>query len=79
MNTTLPLIDSGVGARILERRRDLDLSGRQLAELAGISHSHVSLIEAGKRRPTWELLDQLAAALQDNAFRLADGTARSLR
>ncbi len=44
-----------VGAMI-ERRHDLDLSQRDLAELCGIPHSSVARIESGKSTPNLSTL-----------------------
>ena len=44
-----------VGAMI-ERRHDLDLSQRDLAELCGIPHSSVARIESGKTIPNLSTL-----------------------
>jgi transcriptional regulator with XRE-family HTH domain len=39
------------------------LQQRQLAKLAGIDPSHISLIEKGKRLPSQKTLEKLSAAL----------------
>jgi transcriptional regulator with XRE-family HTH domain len=49
----------------IRRQRELqDLSMRQLADLVGISNPYLSQIERGIRRPSAEILQQLAAALR---------------
>jgi transcriptional regulator with XRE-family HTH domain len=40
------------------------LQQRQLAKLAGIDPSHISLIEKGKRQPSQKTLEKLSAALK---------------
>lgn len=75
---TLPEIDHKVGARIADERKAQGLTLRQLAERAGVGDSMISLLEAGKRRPSWETLDKIATGLGVDPFRLADGTARHL-
>ena len=40
-----------------------DLSQRQLAERIGISPSHLSLVESGKRDPSLKLLEEIAGSL----------------
>jgi transcriptional regulator with XRE-family HTH domain len=49
----------------LERKR-LDISQAELADAAGIGHSMISMIEAGKARPSAATCDALAMALQVN-------------
>lgn len=58
---------SGVGEFINERRRAAQLSLRQLAEQAGISNPYLSQIERGLRRPSAEVLQQLAKGLRISA------------
>lgn len=43
------------------------MSVRRLAELAGVSNPYLSQIERGLRRPSAEILQQLARALQISA------------
>lgn len=57
----------GVGEFIAERRRAGELTLRQLAERAGVSNPYLSQIERGLRRPSAEVLQQLARALQVSA------------
>lgn len=52
-----------VGERIREARIHSDLTQRDLAGLAGISHALVSLIEKGKRSPSPRVLRKIAIAL----------------
>src|ERR1700704_1688909 len=49
-----------------ERRRDR-LSLRKLSELAGISNPYLSQIERGLRKPSAEILQQIARALRISA------------
>lgn len=53
-----------VGAFIRQRREDARLSIRRLAELAGVSNPYLSQIERGVRRPSAEILQQVADALR---------------
>ena len=46
------------------------LSLRQLAELAGVSNPYLSQIERGLRRPSAEVLQQIAKALRISAEQL---------
>ena len=50
--------------RLAEVRRAKGLSQRQLAQRAGLSESALSLLERGKRRPTYSTLKALAKALE---------------
>lgn len=56
-----------VGAFIREQRRLAELSLRRLAELAGVSNPYLSQIERGLRRPSAEILQQIARALEISA------------
>lgn len=56
-----------VGDYLLEQRRQAKLSLRQLAELAGVSNPYLSQVERGLRRPSAEVLQQLARALRVSA------------
>lgn len=53
-----------IGDFLREQRRAAKLSLRQLAELAGVSNPYLSQIERGVRRPSAEVLQQLAKALR---------------
>src|SRR5512135_1384809 len=52
-----------LGAYIREQRRSAQISLRQLARQAGISNPYLSQIERGLRRPSAEILQQIARAL----------------
>lgn len=54
----------GLGEFINARRKEAALSLRQLADLAGVSNPYLSQIERGLRKPSAEVLQQLAKALQ---------------
>jgi nitroimidazol reductase NimA-like FMN-containing flavoprotein (pyridoxamine 5'-phosphate oxidase superfamily) len=54
----------GLGARVSRRRKELKLSRRQLAGLAGLTVRYLEYLERHPARPTPEALQQLAAALQ---------------
>ena len=49
-----------VGKRLLAQRNRKNLSGGQVATYLGITPTHVSNMEKGKRRPSLELLARLA-------------------
>jgi transcriptional regulator with XRE-family HTH domain len=56
-----------VGDYLREQRVAASLSLRQLAEQAGVSNPYLSQIERGLRRPSAEVLQQLAKALRISA------------
>jgi transcriptional regulator with XRE-family HTH domain len=56
-----------VGAFIREQRSSARLSLRRLSDLAGISNPYLSQIERGLRRPSAEILQQIAKALRISA------------
>lgn len=56
-----------VGDYLLEQRRQAKLSLRQLADLTGVSNPYLSQVERGLRRPSAEVLQQLAKALRVSA------------
>jgi len=58
---------SALGAFIREQRREAQLSMRKLAERAGVSNPYLSQIERGLRKPSAEILQQLARALSISA------------
>jgi len=56
-----------LGEFIREQRRVARLSLRKLSELAGISNPSLSQIERGLRKPSAEILQQIAKALRISA------------
>jgi transcriptional regulator with XRE-family HTH domain len=56
-----------LGSFIREQRNTARLSLRRLSELAGISNPYLSQIERGLRRPSADILQQLAKALRISA------------
>ncbi len=58
---------SELGSFIREQRGTARLSLRRLSELAGISNPYLSQIERGLRRPSAEILQQIAKALRISA------------
>ena len=59
-----------LGDFLRERRVGAELSLRQLAEQTGVSNPYLSQIERGLRRPSAEVLQQLAKALRVSAEQL---------
>ena len=58
---------SALGDYLREQRTEAKLSLRQLAEATGISNPYLSQIERGLRRPSAEVLQSIAKALQISA------------
>ena len=56
-----------LGEFIRDQRRVDHLSLRKLSELAGISNPYLSQIERGLRKPSAEILQQIARALEISA------------
>ena len=69
MPRQLPLPDHWreLGEFIREQRNTARLSLRRLSELAGISNPYLSQIERGLRKPSAEILQQIAKALRISA------------
>ena len=59
-----------LGDYLREQRLAARLSLRQLAEQAGVSNPYLSQIERGLRRPSAEVLQQIAKALRISAEQL---------
>jgi transcriptional regulator with XRE-family HTH domain len=60
-------VADGLGEFIKTQREVARMSVRRLADLAGVSNPYLSQIERGLRRPSAEILQQLARALQISA------------
>ena len=56
-----------LGTFIREQRNSARLSLRRLSDLAGISNPYLSQIERGLRKPSAEILQQIAKALRISA------------
>jgi len=56
--------DERIGRRIKVRRAVLDISQASLAQRADIAQSYVSMIEAGERPLTADVLERIAEALE---------------
>jgi transcriptional regulator with XRE-family HTH domain len=59
-----------IGEFIREQRVQAQVSLRQLARLAGVSNPYLSQIERGLRRPSADILQQIAKGLQISAEQL---------
>lgn len=62
-----PINVRGLGEYIREQRRTAQISLRQLARQAGVSNPYLSQIERGLRKPSAEILQQIAKALRISA------------
>ena len=58
---------SSIGSFIREQREQARVSLRQLAQAAGVSNPYLSQIEQGLRKPSAELLQQIAKGLRISA------------
>ena len=58
---------SDIGSFIRSQREAAQVSVRQLAEKAGVSNPYLSQIERGLRRPSADVLNQIAKALRVSA------------
>ena len=75
MANSLDQVLTAVGPRLRALRQERGATLAQLAETTGISVSTLSRLEAGRRRPTLELLLQLARAHQVPLDELVDAPA----
>jgi transcriptional regulator with XRE-family HTH domain len=62
-----PMRLAQLGAYIREQRESAQYSLRQLASVSGVSNPYLSQIERGLRKPSADVLQQLAKALQISA------------
>lgn len=67
---TVESLGGSLGDYLKEQRTGARLSLRQLAGLTGVSNPYLSQIERGLRRPSAEVLQQLAKALRISADQL---------
>ncbi len=61
---------AAIGEFIREQRQQTQVSLRQLARLAGVSNPYLSQIERGMRKPSAEILQQIAKGLRISAEQL---------
>jgi len=66
-----PTLKLDLGSYLREQRRAAKLSLRQLSELAGISNPYLSQIERGLKKPSAEILQQIARGLEVSAESLS--------
>jgi len=60
-------IASDIGEYIRQQRSNAKISLRQLSKLAGVSNPYLSQIERGVRKPSAEILQQIAKGLRISA------------
>lgn len=65
--TVVSTAASDIGSFIRAQREATQVSMRQLAEKAGVSNPYLSQIERGLRKPSAEVLSQIAKALRLSA------------
>src|SRR5450759_5543975 len=58
---------NSIGEYIREQREQAKISMRQLAQTAGVSNPYLSQIERGLRRPSADILQQIAKGLRISA------------
>jgi transcriptional regulator with XRE-family HTH domain len=68
--TVVDMVLRDVGDYIREQRHAAQVSMRQLAKSAGVSNPYLSQIERGLRKPSAEILQQIAKALRISAEQL---------
>jgi transcriptional regulator with XRE-family HTH domain len=61
---------AAIGEFIRDQRQQAQVSMRQLARLAGVSNPYLSQIERGLRKPSAEILQQIAKGLRISAEQL---------
>jgi len=61
---------AAIGEFIREQREQAEFSVRELAKLAGVSNPYISQIERGLRKPSADILAQIAKALRISAEQL---------
>ena len=62
-----PTLQQDIGSFIRSQREAAQVSVRQLAEKAGVSNPYLSQIERGLRKPSADVLSQIAKALRVSA------------
>lgn len=65
-----PVNVPAIGAYIREQREQAKVSARQLAQAAGVSSPYLSQVERGLRRPSADILQQIAKGLRISAAAL---------
>lgn len=63
-----------IGSRICQRRKELHITQKKLAEQIDISNNHISGIETGEKKPSLETLLIICDALDISVDYLLNGT-----
>lgn len=63
-----------IGKRIFLRRKELDLSQKELANKINVSNNHLSNIERGKSAPSFLLFLDICSVLKTNTDYIVSGT-----
>jgi transcriptional regulator with XRE-family HTH domain len=61
-------------ANLKDYRKLRGISQLQLAELCNSSQAYIAEIEVGKKRPSFEMIERIAAALNIESYRLFQNT-----
>src|SRR5437660_7070453 len=67
LDSMSPVNVPAIGAYIKEQREQAKISMRQLAQAAGVSNPYLSQVERGLRRPSADILQQIAKGLRISA------------
>jgi transcriptional regulator with XRE-family HTH domain len=67
VNDAVTDLGRDIGEFIREQRNNAEISVRQLAKLAGVSNPYLSQVERGLRKPSAEILQQIAKGLRISA------------
>lgn len=62
-----------IGLRIKTKRKSLNLTQQQLAELSQISPAYISRIESGLQNMTLDTLEKVAESIEENPLYLITG------
>jgi transcriptional regulator with XRE-family HTH domain len=63
-----------IGQRIKEHRKAQNMTQLELSQLLSVSHSFISKIESGKKRPPFSHIQDIASALQISPSLLVEDT-----
>lgn len=63
-----------IGKRIFLRRKEMDMTQKELASKTNISNNHLSNIERGKSAPSFLLFLDICSVLKTNTDYIASGT-----
>lgn len=67
VSTAASEVASDIGSFIRDLRENAQVSVRQLAERSGVSNPYLSQVERGLRKPSADVLNQIAKALRISA------------